>query len=104
MELGLKGKAVIITGATRGIGADIARGFAEEGARVVICARTEADLEAKADEIGRATGATVVGIPVDLSRRGEPERLVEAVVGRLGRLDILVNSAGVAPGGNIEEL
>ena len=104
MELALKGKVVIITGATRGIGADIALGFAEEGAQVAICARTQADLDAKAAEVSRATGATVVGIPGDLSKRGEPERLVEAVVSRFGRLDVLVNSAGVAPGGTIEEL
>ena len=104
MELGLKDKVVIVTGGTRGIGADIARGFAEEGARVAICARTQADLEARSTEIARATGATVIGVPVDLSRRGEPERLVEHVVSRFGRLDVLVNSAGVAPGGNIEEL
>ena len=104
MELRLKDKVVLITGGTRGIGADIARGFAEEGARVAICARTQADLEARSTEIARATGATVIGVPVDLSRRGEPERLVEHVVSRFGRLDVLVNSAGVAPGGNIEEL
>jgi NAD(P)-dependent dehydrogenase (short-subunit alcohol dehydrogenase family) len=104
MDLGLGGKVVIVTGSTRGIGADIALGFAEEGARVALCARTKADLDAMAGEISGATGATVVGIPVDLSKRGEPERLVEAVVSRFGRLDVLVNSAGVAPGGNIEEL
>ena len=104
MELALGDKVVLITGATRGIGADIALGFAEEGARVAICARTKIDLDVKAGEITRATGSTVVGIPVDLSRRGEPERLVDEVVKRFGRLDVLVNSAGVAPGGNIEEL
>lgn len=104
MELALGDKVALITGATRGIGADIALGFAEEGARVAICARTKIDLDVKAGEITRATGSTVVGIPVDLSRRGEPERLVDEVVKRFGRLDVLVNSAGVAPGGNIEEL
>ncbi len=104
MDLGLKEKVVIVTGSTRGIGADIALGFAREGARVALCARTKADLDAKAGEIGAATGATVMGVPVDLAKRGEPERLVEQVVGRFGRLDVLVNSAGVAPGGTIEEL
>jgi NAD(P)-dependent dehydrogenase (short-subunit alcohol dehydrogenase family) len=104
MDLALGDKVVLITGATRGIGADIALGFAEEGARVAICARTKIDLDAKAGEITRATGSTVIGVPVDLSRRGEPERLVDEVVKRFGRLDVLVNSAGVAPGGNIEEL
>ncbi|HXH82816.1 MAG TPA: SDR family oxidoreductase [Candidatus Tectomicrobia bacterium] len=104
MDLGLKGKVVLVTGATRGIGADIALGFAEEGAQVAICARTQADLEARSAGIARATGATVIGVPVDLTRRGEPERLVQQVVDRLGRLDVLVNNAGVAPGGTIEEL
>jgi NAD(P)-dependent dehydrogenase (short-subunit alcohol dehydrogenase family) len=104
MDLGLQGKVVLITGATRGIAADIALGFAEEGAQVAICARTKADLDAKAKEIGQATGAKVIGIPVDLSQRGEPERLVDEVVKALGRLDILVNSAGVAPGGTVEQL
>jgi len=104
MELGLRDKVVIVTGGTRGIGADVALGFAEEGARVAICARTAADLDRVAGEIGRATGATVIGVPADLGKRGEPERLVGTVVDRLGRLDVLVNSAGLAPGGNIEEL
>jgi len=104
MELDLRDKVVIVTGATRGIGADVALGFAEERARVALCARTQKDLDATAEEIRRATGATVIGVSVDLSKRGEPERLVETVVARLGRLDVLVNSAGVAPGGNIEEL
>ena len=104
MDLALKGKVVLVTGATRGIGADVALGFAEEGAHVAICARTKADLDARAAEIGAATGARVVGIPVDLSRRGEPERLVDEVVRAFGRLDVLVNSAGVAPGGTVEEL
>ena len=104
MELGLRDKVVIVTGATRGIGQDIALGFAEEGARVAICARTQKDLDATSREISQATGATVIGVSVDLSKRGEPERLVSTVVEKLGRLDVLVNSAGVAPGGNIEEL
>lgn len=104
MELGLKGKVVLITGGTRGIGADIARGFAEEGAEVAICARTKADLDAKANELARATGATIAGIQVDLSKRGEPKRLIDEVTKRFRRLDVLVNCAGVAPGGTVEEL
>jgi NAD(P)-dependent dehydrogenase (short-subunit alcohol dehydrogenase family) len=104
VELNLKDKVVLITGATRGIAADIALGFAEEGARVAICARTKADLDAKAAEITKATGARVVGIPVDLSQRDEPDRLVGEVMKAFGRLDVLVNSAGVAPGGTVETL
>ncbi len=104
MNLGLRGKTVLITGGTRGIGADIARGFAEEGARVAICARTKADLDTKAAELATATGSTVIGIPCDLSQRGEPERVVGEVVKRFSRLDVLVNNAGVTPGGTVEEV
>ena len=104
MDLGLNGRTVLITGGTRGIGADIARGFAEEGAQVAICARTRVDLDGKSAELSQATGATVVGIPCDLSQRGEPERVVGEVVKRFTRLDILVNSAGVAPGGTVDEV
>jgi NAD(P)-dependent dehydrogenase (short-subunit alcohol dehydrogenase family) len=104
MELNLEDKVALITGATRGIAADIALGFAEEGARVAICARTKADLDAKAAEISTATGAQVIGIPVDLSKREEPDRMVGEVMKAFGRLDVLVNSAGVAPGGTVETL
>ena len=104
MDLELNGRTVLITGGTRGIGADIARGFAEEGARVAICARTRVDLESKSAQLSQATGTTVVGIPCDLSQRGEPERVVGEVVTRFTRLDILVNSAGVAPGGTVNEV
>lgn len=104
MDLGLKGKVALVTGGTRGIGADIALGFAEVGAHVAICARTKADLDAKSHELNKATGVTVVGIPVDLSKPDEADRLVGEVVKCLGRLDILVNSAGVAPAGTIEQL
>src|SRR3990172_2202078 len=87
MDLALKGKTVLITGATRAIGA-----------------RTRADLEAKSAELARATGSTVIGIPCDLSQRGEPERVVGEVVKRFSRLDGLVHRARVAPGGTVEEV
>ena len=104
MKLNLENKVALITGATRGIAADIALGFAEEGARVAICARTKADLDAKAAEISKATGAQVIGVSVDLSKREEPDRLVGEVMKAFGRVDVLVNSAGVAPGGTVETL
>ena len=66
MELGLKGKSALVTGASEGIGKAIARKLADEGVRVAVCARTEATLKEAAGEISRATGSTVVPIPADL--------------------------------------
>lgn len=104
MELGLKDKAALVTGGSKGIGAAIALALAREGAKVAICARTEADLTAKAAEIRKETGAQVEAIAGDLSKPGEADRVIGEVVRRFGRLDILVNNAGSAPGGTIEEL
>lgn len=104
MDLGLKDSVALVTGGSKGIGAAIATGLAREGAKVAICARTEADLAARGEEIRRETGAHIETITADLSQPGEADRLVHEVVDRLGRLDILVNNAGSAPGGTIEEL
>lgn len=66
MELGLKGKTALVTGASEGIGMAIARKLAEEGVRVAICARTASKLKDTAAEIVQATGMAIVPIPSDL--------------------------------------
>ena len=66
MDLGLKGKAALVTGASEGIGMAIARKLGEEGVRVAICARTEAKLRETAAAIAQATGMEIVPIPADL--------------------------------------
>lgn len=76
------------------------RGFAEEGEQVAICARTKADLDSKADET-RATGVAVAGIPVDLSMRGELERLIDTALREARHLH---QQRGRPPGGTVEEL
>jgi len=90
----LDGKVAIITGAGRGLGAAIARGFADAGADVVISARTADDLDSVAESV-RATGRRAVTVPADLST-AEPNLLVDAAVSEFGRLDILVNNVGGA--------
>ncbi|GED97964.1 SDR family oxidoreductase [Gordonia crocea] len=90
----LDGKAAIVTGAGRGLGAATAVAFAEAGADVVISARTAADLDSVAERI-RATGRRAVVVPADLSE-AEPSLLVDAAIAELGRLDILVNNVGGA--------
>ena len=88
----LEGKVAVVTGSTRGIGRAIAERFAKEGARVVINGRTEADTERAAKEIG--SGA--VPIAADVSDPAEVKRLIASTLEVLGRVDILINHAGVA--------
>lgn len=100
MDLELKDKIALVTGASRGIGRAIARGLAAEGARVVLCARDKTTLETAAAEIERETRAGPVIVAGDLSRLEDVERVVGEVHGRFGRVDILVNNAGAIRGGD----
>ncbi|MEK7875726.1 MAG: SDR family oxidoreductase [Pseudomonadota bacterium] len=103
MELGLKGKVAVITGATEGIGRATALMLAQEGAKVAICSR-RAELVAKTvDELKRA-GGDAFGMAADMSKTADIERFIDAAVKHFGRLDILVNNAGTSRRGAFLEL
>ena len=104
MDLGLTGKAALVTGGSAGIGKGIARVLAREGADVAICARRRDVLEATAAELRAESGRKIVAIPADLTRAEDAERFVTAAAAELGRVDILVNNAGSAAGGVLEVL
>ena len=104
MDLGLKGKAALVTGASEGIGMGIARKLADEGVHVAVCARTEAKLVKTAAEIARATGMEIVPIPADLRSLAGCQRFVEQAAERLGGVDILVNNAGASAFGAFVDL
>lgn len=88
--MNMSGKTVLITGASRGIGAAAARVFAAAGAGVAMVARSSDAIAALADEIGSAS----LAIPCDVSQCGEVEEAVETTVSAFGGLDILINNAG----------
>jgi NAD(P)-dependent dehydrogenase (short-subunit alcohol dehydrogenase family) len=104
MELGLKGKTALVTGASEGIGMAIARKLAEEGVRVAICARTEVKLKETAAEIAQATGMEIVPISADLRSLAGCQGFVEQAAERLGGIDILVNNAGASAFGAFVDL
>jgi len=98
MDLGLAGKTALVTGGSKGIGAAIGAALAREGVRVVLCARTTAEVERTAKAIAEATGSPTLGLTGDVTRREDVERVVEEASHCFGGVDILVSNAGV-PGG-----
>jgi len=98
----LAGKAAIVTGASRGIGRAIALMLTRHGVRVALAARTESDLDAVRQEIESSGGEATV-IRTDLTSEPEIKNLVERTVERFGRLDILINNAGIGAFCHVEE-
>lgn len=90
----LNGKVAVITGGNSGVGAATAKLFAKEGATVVITARREAALAQIADEIMQ-DGGSVLAICTDISKPEDPERLMQTVVDKYGKIDVLINNAGI---------
>ncbi len=99
MELGLTGRVALVTGGSKGIGRAVADGLAAEGCRLALAARGEDALREAAEALG-AKGAEVLTVAADLAEPDAPRRVLEEVVARFGRLEILVNNAGAIRGGD----
>src|SRR5688572_14521714 len=104
MDLKLQGKTALVTGGSEGIGKGIALELAREGVDVVICARRKEPLEAAAAEIAKETGRKIVAITADMTKDEDAKNFITKGHAALGRVDIMVNNAGSAPGGVIEHL
>lgn len=91
----LSGRTALITGASRGIGAAVAKRFAAEGAHVILAARTVGGLEETDDAIFQATGRNATLVPLDLRQFDKIDQLGYSIFERFGKLDILVSNAGV---------
>ena len=99
----LKGKTAIVTGGSRGIGVEMAEGLAEAGANLMLCARREEWLLETVEEF-RGRGFAVEGQAADVSDPGDVQRVVEATVAAFGKVDILINNAGISWGAMPEEM
>ncbi len=98
----LHGQVAVVTGASSGLGVTFARGLAAAGARVALAARRAERLEAVANQV-ESVGGESLAVPCDVAREGDVDRLVSSVLERFGRIDVLVNNAGIAHVGPAEE-
>lgn len=102
MDLGLKGKVALVTGASQGIGLATAIGLAKEGCDVAVCARGADALQRAAEQV-QALGVRVAAIPADALRPEDANRFVEEAAAQLGGIDILVNNVGKGLGRRLME-
>src|SRR2546423_10198160 len=97
----LTGKVVLITGGSRGLGLALAEEFTHQGTRLVLCARSESELERARQKIV-ALGAEVLTIPCDITDREQVQRMVDQAATRFGQIDVLVNNAGIITVGPLQ--
>lgn len=93
----LSGKVAVITGGSRGLGLEMARAFAAVGARVVIASRKQDACDAAARQVAEESGQECLGVAYHAGNWDDAERLADAAYGRFGRVDVLVNNAGMSP-------
>jgi short-subunit dehydrogenase len=98
-----RGKSVLITGGSRGLGLCVARELGEEGARLTLAARSQPELERARQEL-ESRGIEVQTIVCDLGVRDQAETLVDQVVARMGALDVLINNAGIIQVGPLDHM
>jgi 3-oxoacyl-[acyl-carrier protein] reductase len=104
MDLGVRDKVALITGASKGIGYATAKVLLDEGCKVAIVAREPERLEKAGAELRELTGGDVFTVAGDMSKTPEVQRAVDATIEHFGHIDILITCAGSSPGGLLEEL
>lgn len=92
----LTGKVAIVTGGSKGIGKAICEGYGEAGAKVVVVSRTKKLIEETAEQIIK-NGGEAIAIPADVTSREAMEQVLKGTIDKFGRVDIMVNNAGIAP-------
>jgi len=104
MDLQLRNKVALVTGASRGLGYATARGLALEGCNVAINSRNPTTLSNAGDKLAAETGVNVITLPGDVTDPETPERLIASTVAALGGLDLLVTNSGGPPSGEFEKI
>jgi 3-oxoacyl-[acyl-carrier protein] reductase len=104
VDLGLRDRVALVAASSKGLGRASALALAREGARVTICARTEAELATAAEEIREQTGAEVLAVPADLNTAEGVRAVVTATIERFGGVDVLVANSGGPPPGKFADL
>ena len=103
MSNNIEGKVVVITGASSGLGEATARHLSAQGARVVLGARRVDRMKSLADDLTRS-GAKALAVTTDVTHRDQVEKLVDAAVQAFGRVDVMINNAGLMPQAPLERL
>lgn len=101
MDYGLQGKTAVVTASSQGLGKAVAMGFAREGTNVVMCSRSQASIDAAADDV-RQYGGEVLALEIDVTNPADINRLVSSAVERFGGIDVLVTNAGGPPAGTFD--
>lgn len=104
MDLGLTNKVALVAAASKGLGFGVAQALAQEGARVSMCSRSAADIEAAAGKLRAETGATAIGFACDVADPASIQAWVESSVREFGTIDMLLVNAGGPPAGFFKEL
>ena len=100
----MRNQVAVVTGGSKGLGAAIAAGLASAGATVVIVSRNGSEAQATADEIAVGFGVSTTGMAVDVTQPLEIEQAMTKIMSDFGRIDVLVNSAGINIRGSIDDL
>lgn len=103
MQADPKGRVALVTGGGRGIGKSLALGFAETGHRLVLVARNSKEIESLAQEI-RSRGSEAIGVAADVAKAEDVQRVFDTAALEFGSVDVLVNNAGTAAAGRIEDM
>ncbi len=103
-QFDLSGKVAVITGGSKGLGEAMAAGLASAGADLMLVSRNDAEAKAKAAELAKEYDCKAIGFAADVSRQADTEAMATEAIDALGRVDILINSAGINTRGPIDEL